>query len=318
MKGRVYLIGAGPGAPDLLTLRAADVLRRADVIFHDSLVHGDTLALAWRAKKFAVGKRSGRRSTAQQFINKRLVDAAHRHDVVVRLKGGDPLLFGRAQEEIEALRRAGVDFEIVPGVTAATAAAAELGVSLTRRGLSRHVVLVTPRAAEGERANDWAAAVLAADTAVLYMGAGLAESIAADLVARGMRADTPVALVENASLPGRVAVIGTLANLSALVRRGGDGPVTVLIGEVLKESAATSRTRRSSATSCSSWRIPTSARPADRSVAQGEHDGEYRERQERDERPLGDAERQEGPVDLPALTRPAQDASQRLDRAERR
>jgi uroporphyrin-III C-methyltransferase len=237
MTGRVYLIGAGPGAPDLITLRAAEALRSADVVFYDSLVHPETLALASRAQKIAVGKRSGRRSTAQQFINKRLVDAARGHAVVVRLKGGDPLLFGRAQEEIDALRRAGVDFEIVPGVTAATAAAAELGVSLTRRGLSRHVVFVTPRAAEGERGNDWAAAVLAADTAVLYMGAGLAESIGAELAARGMRSDTPVALVENASLPGRIAVVGTLADLPELARRMGDGPVTVLFGDVLKESA---------------------------------------------------------------------------------
>ena len=100
MRGRVYLVGAGPGAPDLLTLRAADILRRADVVFHDALVHPETLALAVRAERVAVGKRSGRRSTAQQFINKRLVDAARKHAVVVRLKGGDPLLFGRAQEEI--------------------------------------------------------------------------------------------------------------------------------------------------------------------------------------------------------------------------
>lgn len=105
MTGRVYLIGVGPGAPDLLTLRAADILRRADVVFHDSLAHPQTLALAVRAEKTAVGERSGRRSTAQQFINKRLIDAAHRHAVVVRLKGGDPMLFGRAQEEIDALAR---------------------------------------------------------------------------------------------------------------------------------------------------------------------------------------------------------------------
>jgi len=237
MRGRVYLVGAGPGAPDLLTLRAADILRRADVVFHDALVHPKTLALAARAESIAVGKRSGRRSTAQKFINKRLVDAARKHAVVVRLKGGDPLLFGRAQEEIEAMRRAGIDFEIVPGVTAATAAAAELGVSLTRRGISRHVALVTPRAAEGERGNEWAAAVLAADTAVLYMGAGLAPTIRAELIARGMSADTPVALVENASLPGRRALVGMLANLPALARQVGDGPTTVLFGEVLKDAA---------------------------------------------------------------------------------
>ena len=238
MTGRVYLIGAGPGAPDLLTLRAADILRRADVVFHDSLVHPETLALAVRAEKLAVGKRSGRRSTAQQFINKRLVDAARRYPVVVRLKGGDPTLFGRAQEEIDALRRAGVDFEIVPGVTAATAAAAELGVSLTRRGLSRHVAFVTPRAGEGERGNDWAASVLAADTAVLYMGAGLAQSISAELIRRGKPADTPVALVESASLPERRVLFGALANLPELARRTGNGPTIVLFGEVLKTAVA--------------------------------------------------------------------------------
>jgi uroporphyrin-III C-methyltransferase len=238
MTGRVYLVGAGPGAPDLLTLRAADILRRADVVFHDALVHPGTLALAVRADKIPVGKRSGRRSTAQNFINKRLIDAAARHAVVVRLKGGDPLLFGRAQEEIGALRRAGIDFEIVPGVTAAAAAAAELGVSLTRRGIARHVVFVTPRSADGERDNDWATAVLAADTAVLYMGTGLAGEISVELAARGMAPATPVALVENATLPGCRVLVGTLAELPALARRAGDGPTTLLFGEVLKDSAA--------------------------------------------------------------------------------
>jgi uroporphyrin-III C-methyltransferase len=238
MTGRVYLIGAGPGAPDLLTLRAAEVLKRADLVFHDSLVHSGTLALAAHATKIPVGKRSGRRSTAQKFINKRLVDAARKHAVVVRLKGGDPLLFGRAQEEIDALHRAGIDFEIVPGVTAATAAAAELGVSLTRRGLSRHVAFVTPRAAEGERGNDWAASVLAADTAVIYMGAGLAQAISAELIKRGKAADTPVALVESASLPERRVLLGTLADLPEFAQRTGGGPTVVLLGEVLKATVA--------------------------------------------------------------------------------
>jgi uroporphyrin-III C-methyltransferase len=236
MTGRVYLIGAGPGAPDLLTLRAVGILRRADVVFHDALVHAETLALAAGAEKIAVGKRSGRRSTAQKFINKRLIDAAHRYGVVVRLKGGDPMLFGRAQEEIDALRRAGVDFEIVPGVTAASAAAAELGVSLTRRGLSRHVVFVTPRAAEGERGNDWATSVLAADTAVLYMGAGLADAISSELIGRGKPADTPIALVENASLPGRRVLFGTLSELAALAQATTGGPTLVLFGEVLRNA----------------------------------------------------------------------------------
>ena len=238
MTGRVYLVGAGPGAPDLLTLRAAEILRRAEVVFYDSLVHPETLALAAGADRIPVGKRSGRRSTAQKFINKRLIDAARKHDVVVRLKGGDPMLFGRAQEEIDALRSAGVDFEIVPGVTAATAAAAELSVSLTRRGLSRHVAFVTPRAGEGERDNDWAASVLAADTAVVYMGAGLAQAISAELMKRGKHAATPVALVESASLRERRVLLGTLAELPALAKKTGDGPAVVIFGEVLKAALA--------------------------------------------------------------------------------
>ncbi len=238
MPGKVYLVGAGPGAPDLLTLRAAGILKRADVVFHDALVHPQTLELAARAKKIAVGKRSGRHSTAQKFINKRLVDAARGHKIVVRLKGGDPLLFGRAQEEIDALRKAGVDFEIVPGVTAATAAAAELGLSLTRRGLARHIAFVTPRAAEGERENDWAASVLSADTAVIYMGTGLAEAISAELIKRGKPKDTPLVLVESATLPERRVLHGTLADLPELARRTGEGPAVVLLGEVLKAALA--------------------------------------------------------------------------------
>jgi len=236
--GKVYLIGAGPGAPDLLTLRAAEILKRAELVFHDALVHPQTLALAVCARKILVGKRSGRHSTAQSFINKRLVDAARKHAVVVRLKGGDPMLFGRAQEEIDALRKAGIEFEIVPGVTAATAASAELGVSLTRRGLARHVAFVTPRTGRGERENDWAASVLAADTAVIYMGAGLAEGISAELIGRGKPKATPLVLVESATLPERRILCGTLADLPALALAAGGGPAVVLLGEVLRDAIA--------------------------------------------------------------------------------
>lgn len=236
--GKVYLLGAGPGAADLLTLRAAEILKQADIVFHDALAHSGILELAARAEKISVGKRSGRHSTAQKFINKRLVDAARGHRVVVRLKGGDPTLFGRAQEEIDALRNAGVDFEIVPGVTAATAVAAEIGVSLTQRGIARHVAFVTPRAARGERENDWAASVLAADTAVIYMGAGLAEAISAELIRRGKPGSTPLVLVENATLPGRRILRGTLSDLPKLALEAGSGPATVLLGEVLKGARA--------------------------------------------------------------------------------
>src|SRR5476651_550066 len=147
--GIVHLVGAGPGAPDLITMRAARLLAQADIVFYDALVHPETIALAQRAEKIAVGKRCGKHSTMQRFINKRLIDAARKFACVVRLKGGDPMLFGRAQEEIDCLRAAGVDFEIVPGVTSGLAAAAELGVSLTRRGVSRSVTFATPRTGEG-------------------------------------------------------------------------------------------------------------------------------------------------------------------------
>ncbi len=230
--GKVYLVGAGPGAPDLLTLRAARLLERADVVFHDALVHPDTLAIAGRAERFAVGKRCGRHSTAQRFINKRLVDAARKHAVVVRLKGGDPMLFGRAQEEIDALREAGIEFEVVPGVTAALAASAELGVSLTQRGVARSVAFATPRVAPGAPENAWADAVASTDTAAIYMGAGEAVAVADALRSRGKPGSLPVIAVENASLPGARRWYTTLAGLPHLAEESFDGPVMLLIGEV--------------------------------------------------------------------------------------
>ena len=238
MSGVVYLVGAGPGAADLLTLRAAELLKHADVVFHDALVPPAILSLALRAKKIEVGKRSGRHSTAQAFINKRLADAARKHKVVVRLKGGDPMLFGRAHEEIAYLKKSRTRFEVVPGVTAASAASAELGISLTARGLARSVAFLTTRTAAGERPNDWLKVALAADTVVVYMGAGEAESITGALINAGKPAATPVALVEHASLPGVRKLSGTLAQLPALAARCGNGPVAILMGEVYRDTAA--------------------------------------------------------------------------------
>ena len=229
--GKVYLVGAGPGAPDLLTLRAADVLGRATIVFYDALVHPDTVALARRAEHVAVGKRCGRHCTAQRFINKRLLDAARKHECVVRLKGGDPLLFGRAQEEIAALRGAGVECEIVPGITSALAASAQVKVSLTQRGRARSVAFVTPRVGKGERANEWARAVMAADTAVIYMGVGEAALIAGTLIKLGMPATRPVVVVENASLPDHREFFLTLAELPALIELSLNGPAIIFIGE---------------------------------------------------------------------------------------
>jgi len=230
MTGTVYLVGAGPGAPDLLTLRAARLLADADIVFHDALVHPGTVALAVGAEKVAVGKRCGRHSTAQRFINKRLVDAARKHAVVVRLKGGDPMLFGRAQEEIVALEAEGIRCEVVPGITAALAAAAELKTSLTQRGIARSVTFATPRIGEGERSSSWADAIVASDAGAIYMGFGDAPAIAVTLLAAGKPRSLPVAVVENASLPDQRIHFMTLAALPGLANAGITGPALILLG----------------------------------------------------------------------------------------
>jgi uroporphyrin-III C-methyltransferase len=240
--GKVYLVGAGPGAADLLTIRAARVIASADILFHDALVNPEVVALATRAKTIAVGKRHGRYSTAQSFINKRLIDAAQRHAIVVRLKGGDPLMFGRAQEELDALAEAGIEVEIVSGITAALAAGASLGVSLTRRGVSRNVTFVTPRVGKDEAVSDWATAVLAADTAVIYMGSGEAQAIADMLISRGLPPGRPVALVENASLAGEAQHVARLDEIGMLAARLGGGPAIIVLGEVLRERLAQAQT----------------------------------------------------------------------------
>jgi len=237
MTGTVYLVGAGPGAADLLTLRAARLLERADVVFHDALVPQEILSLVSKGKSIQVGKRSGRYATAQRFINKQLADAARKYGVVVRLKGGDPMLFGRAHEEIAHLRAQGIRVEVVPGVTAALAASAELAISLTRRGLSRSVVFLTPRAGAGERPNEWVKAAVSADTVALYMGAGEAASISRALIAAGKPALTPAAVVENASLPEANWRFGTLDRLPQLAAQGAGGPLLILLGEIYRDSA---------------------------------------------------------------------------------
>ena len=217
---KVYLVGAGPGAPDLLTLRAARLLECADVVFHDALVHPGTLALAKRARLIDVGKRYGKISTEQRFINRALIEAARTHAIVVRLKGGDPMLFGRAQEELDAL-----------------AAAASLRVSLTKRGIARNVAFVTARHGKGERETEWLASARAADTVALYMASGQAAEIARALIDAGRSPNTPTALVENASLPGERRVFFTLAELAA--GRGTEfsgGPVLLAVGEVFRDS----------------------------------------------------------------------------------
>jgi uroporphyrin-III C-methyltransferase len=235
--GTVYLVGAGPGAPDLLTLRAARLLERADIVLYDALVHPDTVGLASRAQKIAVGKRCGKHSTAQQFIDKRLVDAAARYETVVRLKGGDPMMFGRAQEEIAALEAAGVACEVVPGITAALAAAAEIRTSLTQRGSARSITFATPRVGERERESAWAHGLAAADAGAIYMGVGEAALIAKTLIDSGKPPGLPVAVVESASLPGQRIFYTTLADLPSLAGESITGPALILVGPQFRARA---------------------------------------------------------------------------------
>ncbi|HVF63895.1 MAG TPA: uroporphyrinogen-III C-methyltransferase [Casimicrobiaceae bacterium] len=246
--GTVFLVGAGPGAVDLLTLRAARLLARADIVFHDALVEPAVLDLTVRAEKVAVGKRCGAHSTSQRFINKRLIDAARRFDCVVRLKGGDPMLFGRAQEEIDALTSAGVEVQVVPGVTAALAAAAECNLSLTRRGVARSVTFVTPRVGDDQTAHGWAEGAARADTAVIYMGAGDAAAVASALMARGTSPRTPIVLVENASRANARRSGATLADLPRIAANRGDGPAVIIVGEIASKWVADALETRATGT----------------------------------------------------------------------
>ncbi|MEX3931113.1 uroporphyrinogen-III C-methyltransferase [Paraburkholderia phymatum] len=210
--GKVYLIGAGPGAADLITVRGARLLAVADVVLHDALVEPAMLDYAPKARKIAVGKRCGKRSTAQHFINKQIVDAAREHDVVVRLKGGDPMLFGRADEEMRALEAAGIEYEVVPGITAALASAASLRRSLTLRGVARSVALAThSRAADSAEIREQ----VNADSLVFYMGRDSAPEIAQQLIDAGRAGSTPVAIVEACSTPRERTLTLTLEGLAA-------------------------------------------------------------------------------------------------------
>lgn len=244
MVARVHLIGAGPGAADLITVRGMRLLQQADAVLFDALVQPEMLEYCPQAVLIPVGKRCAQASTAQRFINKMLVDASQKYGRVVRLKGGDPMLFGRAQEELTALAEAGIDAEIVPGITAALAAAADTATSLTSRGLARNVLFATARVGEGEAESDWARPVLAADTTVLYMGVKQAAAIASTLLAGGMRPDTPLLVVENASLPNTQEFAMTLAELPAVANWSLAGPAILLIGEVYRAKLAIAARRQ--------------------------------------------------------------------------
>ena len=194
--GKVYLIGAGPGAQDLMTLRGAKLLSQAQIVFYDALVDPEMLLLCPQAKLVAVGKRCGKLSTAQKFIDKQLVDAAKKYEHIVRLKGGDPMIFGRADEEIVALQDNGIAFEVVPGITSALAAAASVQSSLTLRGVSRSVAFVTMAKADHTNTPQ---EIPNADTLIYYMGRKDNAHIATQLIDSGRALDTPVVVVESIS-----------------------------------------------------------------------------------------------------------------------
>jgi len=225
----VHLVGAGPGAPDLLTLRAARLIEKADIVFHDALVHPDVLALAARAERIAVGKRCGRMSTAQRFINKRLVDAARRHAVVVRLKGGDPFVFGRGGEEAVALAEKGIAGEVVPGISSAIGAPAAAGLPVTYRGLSAHFTVVTGHRQRGETPVHWQALAQAGGTIVVLMGVAQRADIAAQLVEGGLADTTPVAAVHRATTGEQTVVRCSLRELATTPITS---PSVIVIGAV--------------------------------------------------------------------------------------
>jgi len=228
--GKVYLVGAGPGAQDLITLRGARLLAQADVVLHDALVTAEMLELCPQAEKILVGKRCGQLSTAQAFINKQLVDNAKKFPLVVRLKGGDPMLFGRADEELRALEEAGIEVEVVPGITTALAAAAATKQPLTKRGVSRSVAFFTSSTAP-EHADH--AAIPDTDTLVQYMGGREAIVTAQRMLDQGRRADTPVVVIENCSRPDQRIVRLTLATLAHGLGPA-HGPVLVMLGHAMK------------------------------------------------------------------------------------
>lgn len=236
--GRVSLLGAGPGDPELVTLRAVRRLREADIVLYDALVHPDLLRhLRPGAETVFVGKRAGRVSERQANINAQLIEAARTRRNVVRLKGGDPYLFGRGSEEAEALVAAGVPFEVVPGVPSPMAAAAYTGISLTHRNLASSVAYVTATESieKDESAHDWDKLATATQTLVFFMGLRKLDSLMERLIQHGRDPRTPAAVVSHASLPAQRTVVGTVESIAELVRvEQIDMPALTIVGEVVR------------------------------------------------------------------------------------
>ena len=241
--GTVTLVGAGPGDPELLTLKAVRAIGAATVLLVDDLVNPEVLAHASPAARVVqVGKRGGCQSTPQAFIHKLMLMAAREGEVVVRLKGGDPFVFGRGGEEIEALNAEGVAVQVVNGITAGLASLSTLNVPLTHRDHAHGVVFITGHAKPGDAGTDWRALAATAHNArltlVIYMGVSSAEQIEEGLLA-GLPAATPLAVIQHATLPQQRHAVSTLGDLRGCLRREGLGsPAVIVVGEVLRGLAA--------------------------------------------------------------------------------
>lgn len=234
--GKVYLVGAGPGDPELLTLRAARALAEADVVVYDHLVGPEVLALAGRdTQRVYVGKERNHHSMAQEDINMLLVRLAREGRSVVRLKGGDPFVFGRGGEELQVLAAEGVPFEVVPGITAACGVASYAGIPLTHRDYAQSCVFVTGHLKDGSCDLDWAALARPHQTLAIYMGLAGLPTICAELVVHGLPPDLPAAVIEQGTLASQRVVSGTLATLPQAVGAAGlKSPCLTIVGEVVR------------------------------------------------------------------------------------
>jgi len=233
--GKVYLVGAGPGDPDLVTFRALRLMQKADVVLYDRLIGEGVMNLVRReAERIYVGKRPDDHELPQEEIGALLVRLATEGKRVLRLKGGDPFMFGRGGEEIEALAAHGVPFQVCPGVTAAIGASAYAGIPLTHRDHAQACVFVTGHGKDGKLDLDWTALLQPRQTVAIYMGLRNLEALTTDFVARGASADLPAAIVDNATRLNQKVVVGTLATLAAKARAAElRGPSIVIVGTVV-------------------------------------------------------------------------------------